>query len=116
MDYLGPADEFPSASPASGVTHGNNKRLMAFLSCRKEGNIIFLIDTSSPHTFVCGKAMNVMIQSENIITCHLSPHDKHFADIFPDGKYAFSCHGLQAEVLSTDREIPKLELSACELM
>jgi hypothetical protein len=51
VDYLGPAAEFPCSFPKSGKIHGNNKRLMVSLSCRREGNnskpinIIFLIDT-----------------------------------------------------------------------
>jgi hypothetical protein len=102
VDYLGPAAEFPSSFPVDGKIHGNNKRLMVSLSCRKEGNnskpinIIFLIDTGSPNTFLSDKAMealvgkpgcnigstmDVMIHSDNVITCHLSPHDKHFADV-----------------------------------
>ena len=100
VDYLGPAAEFPSSFPISGKIHGNNKRLMVSLSCRREGNnskpinIIFLIDTGSPNTFLsvkamealvgkpgCGSTMDVMIHSDNVITCHLSPHDKHFADV-----------------------------------
>jgi hypothetical protein len=28
-----------------------------------------------------GPTMDVMIHSDNVITCHLSPHDKHFADV-----------------------------------
>jgi hypothetical protein len=102
VDYLGPAAEFPCSFPKSGKIHGNNKRLMVSLSCRREGNnskpinIIFLIDTSSPNTFLSDKAMealvgkpgcnigptmDVMIHSKKVTTCHLSPHDKHFSDV-----------------------------------
>ena len=62
VDYLGPAAEFPCSFPKSGKIHGNNKRLMVSLSCRREGNnskpinIIFLIDTGSPNTFLSDKA------------------------------------------------------------
>ena len=102
VDYLGPAAEFPCSFPKSGKIHGNNKRLMVSLSCcrKKENskpiNIIFLIDTSSPNTFLSDKAMealagkpgcnigstmDVSIQSLKNIECHISPHDKHFADV-----------------------------------
>jgi len=102
VDYLGPAAEFPGSFPTSGKIHGNNKRLMVSLSCRREGNnsksinIIFLIDTGSPNTFLSDKAMealvgkpgcnigstmDVMIHSKKVTTCHLSPHDKHFSDV-----------------------------------
>jgi hypothetical protein len=75
---------------------------MVSLSCRTEGknsktiNIIFLIVTGSPNTFLSEKAMealvgkpgcnvgptiDVMIHTKKVILCHLSPHDKHFADV-----------------------------------
>jgi hypothetical protein len=59
-------------------------------------NIIFLISTGSPNTFLCEKAMEalvgkpgcnigttmtVMIHSDVVITCHLSTHDKHFLGV-----------------------------------
>jgi hypothetical protein len=102
VDYLGPAAEFPCSFPNSGLIHGNNKRLMVSLSCcrKKENskpiNIIFLIDTGSPYTFLSDKAMealfgqrgcnidttmDVMIHTKKVIVCHLSPHDKHFSDV-----------------------------------
>ena len=102
VDYLGPAAEFPCSFPVNGKICGNNKRLMVSLSCRREGkkskaiNIIFLIDTGSPNTFLSDKAMealvgkpgcnigstmDVSIQSLKNIECHISPHDKHFADV-----------------------------------
>ena len=102
VDYLGPAAEFPSSFPISGKIHGNNKRLMVSLSCRREGNnskpinIIFLIDTGSPNTFLSDKAMEalvgksgcnigsmmgVRIHTKKVIECHLSPHDKHFSNV-----------------------------------
>ena len=111
VDYLGPAAEFPCSFPKSGKIHGNNKRLMVSLSCRRDGNnskpinIIFLIDTGSPNTFLSDKAMealvgkpgcnigptmDVMIHSDAIITCHLSPHDKHFSDVNVLGMDFFS--------------------------
>jgi hypothetical protein len=45
VDYLGPATEFPSSFPVDGKIHGNNKRLMVSLSCRREGN-----NSQSPST------------------------------------------------------------------
>jgi hypothetical protein len=56
----------------------------------------FLINTGSPNTFFCEKAMealvgkpacnvdtimDVMIHTKKVIVCNLSPHDKHFADV-----------------------------------
>ena len=75
---------------------------MVSLSCRREGknskaiNIIFLIGTGSPNTFLSDKAMEalvgkpgcnmgtmmgVRIHTNKVIECHLSPHDKHFVDV-----------------------------------
>ncbi len=102
VDYLGLTAEFPGSFPVDGRIYGNNKRLMVSLSCRREGknskaiNIIFLIDTGSPNTFLSDKAMEalvgkpgcnigtmmgVRIHTKKVIECHLSPHDKHFADV-----------------------------------
>lgn len=102
VDYLGPAAEFPDSFPVSGLIYGNNKRLMVSLSCctkrnnSKAINIIFLVDTGSPNTFLSDKAMEalvgkpgcnigttmtVMIHSKRVTNCHVSPHDKHFADV-----------------------------------
>jgi hypothetical protein len=63
---------------------------------QKHIDIIFLIDTGSPNTLLLDKAMealvgkpgcnigstmDVMIHSDTVITCHLSPHDKHLWDV-----------------------------------
>ena len=102
VDYLGPTAEFPCSFPVDGKIHGNNRRLMISLSCRWEGknskaiNIIFLINTGSPNTFLSDKAMEalvgksgcnigsmmgVRIHTKKVIECHLSPRDKHFSDV-----------------------------------
>jgi hypothetical protein len=102
VQYLSPAATFPGSFPAYGVIYGLNKRLMVNLVCRRHGktatplNVIFLIDTGSPVSYLSAKAMEslignagssivnqlpVMIHSENVIACHLSPRDKHFADV-----------------------------------
>jgi 2-hydroxychromene-2-carboxylate isomerase len=102
VDYLGPAAEFPVSFPVEGEIYGPNKRLMVNLACRRRRtntsaiNIIFLIDTGSPASYLSAKAMEaligntgshlpqqlpVLIQSLKNIECHISPHDKHFADV-----------------------------------
>jgi hypothetical protein len=84
------------------MIHGVNKRLMVNLVCRRQAkttltlNIVFLINTGSPVSYLSEKAMealirkpgsnivqvmDVMVHSDNVIACHLSPRDKHFADV-----------------------------------
>jgi hypothetical protein len=102
VDYLGPAAEFPGSFPISGEIYGPNKRLMVNLACRRREtntsaiNVIFLIDTGSPASYLSAKAMEalignpgsrlprqlpVRIHTKTVIECHLSPLDKHFADV-----------------------------------
>jgi hypothetical protein len=101
VEYLGIA-EFPGTFPVNGRVKGMNKRLMVNLVCKRQSrnptasvNIIFLIDTGSPVSYLSEQAfktllfpdshipqsINVMIQTERVIECHLSPKDKHFADV-----------------------------------
>jgi hypothetical protein len=101
VEYLGKA-EFPGRFPVNGSVKGLNKRLMINLVCKRQSknstpsvNIIFLIDTGSPISYLSEQAfkallppdshipqsINVMIQTERVIQCHLSPRDKHFSDV-----------------------------------
>ncbi|TPX47617.1 hypothetical protein CcCBS67573_g10238 [Chytriomyces confervae] len=101
VDYLGPA-AFPGKFPAVGRIKGQNHRLMVPLVCRRQTtkqapsvNIIFLIDTGSPVTYLCHEAMEaligkdshlpqslyVKIHSEEAIETHLSPKGSHFVDV-----------------------------------
>ncbi|KAI9096246.1 hypothetical protein DFS34DRAFT_160611 [Phlyctochytrium arcticum] len=101
VDYLGPA-AFPGTFPAAGEIWDPNHRLMVSLVCRRRTakeaparNVIFLIDTGSPSTYLCQAAMEavigkgshlpqsvrVEIQSEKAIMAHLSPKGSHFADV-----------------------------------
>ncbi len=102
VEYLSAANTFPGSFPASGRIHGPRKRLMVNLVCRREGknakpiNIVFLVDTGSPFSYLSEKAvdaligktesnlvqaMDVLLHSDKPILCHLSPNDKHFADV-----------------------------------
>jgi hypothetical protein len=94
VEYLSVAVNFPVSFPASGVLYGLNKRLMINLPCRRQKrnsspiNVIFLVDTGSPVSYLSGKAMEkligtsgsnvvnqlpVLVQSKKVIACHLSP-------------------------------------------
>ncbi|KAJ3276895.1 hypothetical protein HDV01_002950 [Terramyces sp. JEL0728] len=101
VEYLGLA-EFPGLFPVNGKVKGMNKRLMVNLICKRQSrnptnaiNVVFLIDTGSPVSYLSENAfksllpphshipqsIDVMIQTERVIECHLSPKDKHFADV-----------------------------------
>jgi hypothetical protein len=102
VGYLSPAAKFPGSFPVDGEIYGPNNRLMINLFCRRRGgntqpiNVIFLIDTGSPISYLSEKAINalienpgshlpeqlpVMIHSKEVMKCYLSPRDKHFADV-----------------------------------
>ncbi|EGF78542.1 hypothetical protein BATDEDRAFT_90695 [Batrachochytrium dendrobatidis JAM81] len=102
VKYLSPAATFPASFPANGEIYGLNNRLMINAVCRRPAitsqaiNVIFLIDTGSPASYLSGKAMEalignpeshlpqqlqVMVHSKEVIRCYLSPRDKHFADV-----------------------------------
>ena len=102
ITYLSIATIFPGSFPVTGQIYGSNKRAMVNLICKARDNsslainVIFLIDTGSPASYLSEKAMlalvgkpgsnvvrqlPVMIHSTSVIQCHLSPPDKHFADV-----------------------------------
>ena len=102
VGYLSPAATFPGSFPVDGEIYGPNNRLMMNLVCRRRGtntpaiNVVFLIDTGSPVSYLSEKAMDVLIgnpkshlpeqlqvlvQSQKVIQCYLSPRDKHFAGV-----------------------------------
>ena len=86
--------------PVEGMLMGTNRRYMVNLLARRKHsrdfkNVVFMVDTGSPYTFLSKTAMAAMvgsnanippilkleIQGDNAIVCHLSPPDKHFADV-----------------------------------
>ena len=101
LEYLGPAS-FPGSFPVEGTIWVPNHRLMVNLVCRRRTksdsptrNIIFLIDTGSPVTYLCQEAMEALvgkdcnfpqtlfveIHTEEAVQTHISPKDSHFADV-----------------------------------
>ena len=101
VEYLGHAS-FPGSFPVEGRIWVPNHRLMVNLVCRRQTksdsptrNIVFLIDTGSPVTYLCQEAMEsligkdcnlpqtlfVKIHSDKAILTHLSPKDSHFSDV-----------------------------------
>jgi hypothetical protein len=86
--------------PVEGLVMGMNRRYMINLSVRRKNtkhfkNVVFMVDTGSPYTFLSLTAMKAMVgPGENIpsimkleiqgkasVICYLSPSDKHFADV-----------------------------------
>ena len=111
VKYLSESPRLVQTDVVKGIVFGENKRLMVNLMCKRKVasnwvNIIFLVDTGSPHTYlspnaidklsggtanhIC-KTLNVLVHSESIcIECHLSPQDKHFKDVNVLGMGAMS--------------------------
>jgi hypothetical protein len=104
VEYLKEASVFPSTFPVSGVIWGANHRLMVNLVCRRSSknpvsaiNVIFLVDTGSPQTYLSAAAyealigpgkesiipetMRVQIQVEEVLLTCISPKGSHFANV-----------------------------------
>lgn len=98
VEYLGEASTVEPLWAVSGVLWGSNHRLFVNLAVKyKQGtakNVIFLVDTSSPHTFLCPSAMNAILPSgsnlpskingniqDAVYSINLSPPNSHFSDI-----------------------------------
>lgn len=86
--------------PVEGMVMGMNRRYMVNLLVRRKNtaqfrNVVFMVDTGSPYTFISKTAMEAIVgSSANIpsiikleiqgyqsMICYLSPPDKHFADV-----------------------------------
>ncbi len=98
--YLNISSTQEPSFPVEGLVMGMNRRYMINLSVRRKNtkhfkNVVFMIDTGSPYTFLSLTAMKAMVgPGENIpsimkleiqgkapVICYLSPSDKHFADV-----------------------------------
>jgi hypothetical protein len=103
IEYLNQTDETPTF-PVTGLLFMPNNRIMVNLVCRwqkRKGlhgaplNVVFLVDTGSPMTYISHQAMRALINAPDsnlpkslmvnihgtVTQCHLSPKDKHFADV-----------------------------------
>jgi hypothetical protein len=89
--------------PVEGLIMGAHRRFMVNLLVRRRAaaysdnyrNVIFMVDTGSPYTFLSAAAMSALvgpdknvpsmmrleIHGNQSIVCYLSPPDKHFAEI-----------------------------------
>ena len=101
VGYLNISKVEPSF-PVEGLIMGAHRRFMINLLVRRRAvidsdyrNVIFMVDTGSPYTFLSATAMSAIagagknvpsmmrleIHGNQSIVCYLSPPNKHFADI-----------------------------------
>ena len=105
IQYLGQSETESPTYPVTGLIFLPNMRLMVNLVCsrqKRDGtnghliNVIFLINTGSPVTYLSQQAiqalinfpaantprsLSIRIHDGTVILCHVSPQDKHFADV-----------------------------------
>jgi len=100
VGYLNVSSETTPLFPVQGSVMGAHRRLMVNLLVRKHRtqrymNVIFMIDTGSPYTFLSASAMAALsgaranvpkmtrleIHGVHPMVCYMSPPDKHFSDI-----------------------------------
>jgi len=88
--------------PVEGLIMGAHRRFMINLLVRRRAvpvheyrNVVFMVDTGSPYTFLSSAAMSAMVGAGNNVpsmirleihgnqslVCYLSAQDKHFAEI-----------------------------------
>jgi hypothetical protein len=95
VEYLSLATAQPSF-PVRGFMYSDNERLFTNLVVRKGDvaiNVFFIIDTASPHTYLCTSAMQALgfkddVPASTMIQCHgvfvqacLSPPAGRFSDV-----------------------------------
>ncbi|KAJ2994659.1 hypothetical protein HDV02_001398 [Globomyces sp. JEL0801] len=99
LEYLGIAS-FPGSFPVEGGIWTSNHRLMVNLVCQTKSdcpsrNIIFVVNTGSPYTYLCQEAMEslvgkdcklpqtlyVKIHTGQVIQTYISPKDSNFANV-----------------------------------
>ena len=102
VGYLNVSKQEP-VFPVLGLIMGAHRRLMVNLLVRRRAvpeheyrNVVFMVDTGSPYTFLSRAAMSALVgPGKNVprmmrleihgnpqsLVCYLSPPDKHFAEI-----------------------------------
>ena len=133
--YLSASEAENASFPVTGIMFGLNRRLMVNLLVRRKVshkffNIIFLVDTGSPVSYLCDKAisaligkdnalpkfLNVCVQGDQVLECHLSPQDGHFHDANVIGMDFLATHRLSIKICYSQRTFqllgePSLESS-----
>lgn len=122
LAYLNVSDEPMPTYPVEGMIVGGHRRLMVNLMVRARRsagnpyrNVVFLIDTGSPYTFLSRTAMEALIgegtshddvpaamrlevHGSPSMICYTSPRDKHFADINLLGTDFLEMKGIQLQM------------------
>ena len=117
VSYLNVSAETVPHFPVEGMIMGGHKRLMVNLLVRLRKanhyrNIVFMMDTGSPYTFLSYSAMEALVGSAHNIpaalrleihgtqsmVCYMSPEDKHFADINLLGTDFLEMKGIQMQM------------------
>ena len=117
VHYLSASEAENASFPVTGILFGLNRRLMVNLLVRRREshkflNILFLVDTGSPVSYLCDEAIsaligkdnalpkfiNVFVQGDRVLECHLSPHDGHFHDVNVIGMDFLATHDLSIQI------------------
>ena len=117
VHYLSASEAENASFPVTGILFGLNRRLMVNLLVRRREshkflNILFLVDTGSPVSYLCDEAIsaligkdnalpkfiNVFVQGDQVLECHLSPQDGHFHDVNVIGMDFLATHDLSIQI------------------
>ena len=131
--YLSPSEAENVSFPVTGIMFGLNRRLMVNLLVRRKVshkflNIPFLVDTGSPVSYLCDEAIsaligidnalpkfiNVCVQGDQVLECHLSPQDGHFHDVNVIGMDFLATHRLSIKICYSQRTFQLLGETSLE--
>ncbi len=131
--YLSASEAENVSFPVTGIMFGLNRRLMVNLLVRRKVshkflNILFLVDTGSPVSYLCDEAIsaligkenvlpkfiNVCVQGDQVLECHLSPQDGHFHDVNVIGMDFLATHRLSIKICYSQRTFQLLGETSLE--
>ena len=131
--YLSASEAEDASFPVTGTLFGLNRRLMVNLLVRRREshkflNILFLVDTGSPVSYLCDEAIsaligkdnalpkyiNVFVQGGQVLECHLSPKDGHFHDVNVIGMDFLATHRLSIKICYRQRTFQLLGETSLE--
>jgi hypothetical protein len=115
--YLSVSESEDASFPVTGILFGLNRRLMVNLLVRRKEshkflNILFLVNTGSPVSYLCDEAIsalignenalpkliNVFVQGNQVLECHLSPQGGRFHDVNVIGMDFLAAHNLTIQI------------------
>ena len=131
--YLSASKAENASFPVTGIMFGLNRRLMVNLLVRRKVshkflNILFLVDTGSPVSYLCDEAIsaligkdnalpkfiNVCVQGDQVLEFHLSPQDGHFHDVNVIGMDFLATHRLSIKICYRQRKFQMLGETSLE--